>query len=181
MHQKTDALVYRDDIPSEGKLLIPTMSYPVDGETKDTYQSYSSEWITDESNIVASYNHEVQASRDSGIDIITQVFNQDKAQIVFKNNGAVDAVLRQFDIRADVLYEDGDGAITMPADAIRTEKIKLDYVHDYDDAEEFAECLYNNTILHGSYSYEFDSETDYQVGLMYELDCSYNVNVLIIR
>jgi len=179
---KENALLYRSDLEETGKLLLPSQAFPVDGELKTVNQEYETTWLTEDAKIVFTANHELVKTHDAGIEVITELYENEKAQIVVKNTGLVDARLYQLDIRGDAVYEDGEERLLMPSTATKTDdELKLKYVRTSALAQSFAEALYNNTVKFGLYTYDFSSDELYTVGSMYTLTTrQYSVNVLII-
>lgn len=176
-----ETLVYRDTFDEDGKLLLPTQAYPTEGELKDIKQKYSNDWLPDDAEIVATYNHVLEKTVDSGIDVVTEVYEKEQAQIVLKNNSTEDKYIKQFDIRASIYYTDGEEELFMPADLTKSEEIELKYIHDNAQVQNFAEALYNNTIKYGQYSYTFNSTKQYSVGVAYNITTrDYSVDVLMI-
>lgn len=178
---KENALVYRADLGDDGKLLIAGQAYPADGETKDVLQKFATDWISEDADIVACYNHELEYTADGTLTIVKQEFNNQNAQIVLKNNTGANIRLNQFDIRADVYFEDGEEEEIVPANLTKSEPLDITYIHTSIDAHNFAEALYNNTIKYGQYIYTFTSTNKYALNNSYTIDNrDYAVNVLII-
>ena len=78
-------MIYREDIPDEGNLLIPSQAFPVDGEIKTIKQSYSNKWLSDDAKILLTSNHALTLTADEGITKPVEVFGNLDAQIVIKN------------------------------------------------------------------------------------------------
>ena len=176
---KSNALVYREDVPAEGNLLIPTQTFPIDGEIKTIKQEYTGKWLSDDADILLTSNHVLELTADAGITKPVETYNNFDAQIVLKNTDIVDQRWYRLDIRADATYTDKENEFTLPTTAVLTEEVKLDHIYNDTDALDFANALYNNTVRYGLHTYGFKSETSFDVGLCYELE-HYNVNVLLI-
>ncbi|HZK01224.1 MAG TPA: hypothetical protein VFC79_14490, partial [Tissierellaceae bacterium] len=178
---KQQALVYRESIDEDGVLILADTYFPVEGMAKDIYQSYTTKYLPEDTKILSTFNHVLESDKDDGILVHSQLYENEQAKVLFKNSATESQRLFQFDIRADVLYANGEDELVVPSTAKKLEDISFKYVHDGDDAKEFANSLHNNIIRNGSYKYKFTSTNNYMLGNKYNLITrDYNKNVLII-
>lgn len=179
---KENALVYRESLDTNGKLLLHNQTVPANGEQKDVFQTYSSNWLQDkDSDIIFSSNHKLELTKDDGINVIAQEFEVDRARIVLKNESGLDKRLYQFDIRADVIFENGSETLTLPSGTTKREPYKCKFVRTEVEADNLANALYNNMLKYGKYKYEFESEEKLLLGAVYTLETrDYIVDVLVI-
>lgn len=179
---KERALVYREDIDEDGKLLLEGGYFPVDGAIKDIYQSFTNKYLSEDAKILNTFNHVLETTKDNGIVIQSELYESTQAKVLLKNLLTEDQRLFQLDIRADVIYEDGEEEFTVPSTAKKLDKdITFNYIFNELDAKEFANSLYNNTIKNGSYIYTFLSTNNYSIGRKYNIITrDYDKNVLVI-
>jgi hypothetical protein len=177
--EKSNTLVYREDVDEEGSLLLSGQAFPADGEFNTVKQEFSTEWLSDDAELLATSNHQLDLTADDGIVALTENYENLEAQIVIKNMNAESKRWYQLDVRADVTYTDKSNDITIPATAqILDDDIQLEHIYDVAEATAFANALYSNSIEYGLHVYAFNSETLFNVGTCYTLE-HYSNNVLI--
>lgn len=175
---KTNALVYRFDT-GEGKIILPSYTIPTKALTTTVYQEFSTKWLGDNTTLISSGNHVLEATYDTGIVVTTENYEVLQAQIIFTNVGGTGVYLKQFDIRADVIYSMSDNEITIPVVNTKTDEITTKYLHTVEQATDLGQTLYNNSIIYGKYLYSFLSLNKYTLGQQVNISTIYNVDAII--
>lgn len=168
--------------------------YPV-----ECWQSFDSDLLSKDAKIVATYDHVLNLTKDDDIKLVDPtditagklqtpitedqvIYEADRARVVFRNFSNDFRKIYQFDIRANVIYENGEGSYVLPKDAKNTKKLSVKYITKKADIETFAQLYYNYTIKNGQYAYELSSLNKYGLGKVYELQTElYTAKALLIN
>lgn len=163
---KTDQLIYRQIITPETdkKPISPLLYFPANGNNRDVFQSYKIIETDDNTKLYHSYNHSLVWNADNGIVVDKQIFNSDKAQILFHNTAGNDGTIRylnQFDIRADVFLQ-ADVTETK-IDGANQEDYKATYIYEQASAEKLTRILVARQKF-GSFKLSIQSKQSFPIG-----------------
>lgn len=165
----------------------------------ECWQSFDSDLLSKDAKIVATYDHVLNLTKDDDIKLVDPtditagklqtpitedqvIYEADRARVVFRNFSNDFRKIYQFDIRANVIYENGEGSYVLPKDAKNTKKLTVKYITKKADIETFAQLYYNYTIKNGQYAYELSSLNKYELGQIYELQTElYTAKALLIN
>lgn len=166
LSSKTNQLVYRQiATPEKDKIAItPLLYYPENGNNKDIFQKYKLIETDTSTTLYHSFNHTLNWNADAGIVVNKQIFNSDKAQILFKNTHSNDGTVRylnQFDIRADVFLKSAETETKIDGD--NQEGYSASYVYDEASAENLAKILKARQEF-GSYDLTILSKQSFPIG-----------------
>ncbi len=159
-------------------ILQPEVYYPFESDPRieetegKVYQSFASGYAesrkkyngeyeyrrSKNTTLLYSYNHKVVEDWAGSIVIDRTEFESQRAAVRFQNTGEEDASLRQFAIRADAIYRNATGYITVGSGAKeQTFKSELEYVYTADRAESIANTLFRY-ISKGNVSVGFSTD-----------------------
>ena len=184
---KSDVLLYRGIKDPEDEVSIPYGTYyPVTGNVEDVFQKFKPVLPNkpdDKVEIVYTSNHELDYTvSNEDIEVATESYYNEKAQIVFENTSAdTNYSLTWFDIRGDLVYND----ILHVAKKVNNpntgyiKKIKTKYIRTAADAQKLA-ILVADRLEKGLFSYSFRSLDDVAVGSIVNLiDTKSGINTTI--
>lgn len=134
-------LVYREIKDALGEIGVsPYLYYPPNANNKEIYQKFKLVGL-DDVDLVYTSNHVIFANMDSSFSLEKSDFEPLQARVYYRNNSPLLQKIKQFDIRADVIYKTAPNEVEI--DGTKPDEYKADLIHDETSAEKLAHIIYN--------------------------------------
>jgi len=156
------ALLYRENLPLSvqegtigftGKDIAPEDYYPKDGDIKEVFQEFRTDWLdlaylqrdsrleNQDLSLVSSEEHIVQFDADVGVVKSSELFEQKRAKLLLQNTSGEIKKLYRLEIYGTALFRSSVQKVTVPSSAVKPAEVEAKYIFESNQAQRFATAM----------------------------------------